>query len=162
MGRRGPPPEPTQLKILKGNPGRRRLNQNEPQPEQSKPRCPIWLNIVAKRKWRSVVKQLDAMGVVTQVDGDALANYCQTWARWREMEEFIDKHGAVIPVTDEGGQLTKLQEVPQMARSCTLLLLLNRYQREFGLTPSARASLHVEPKKKDVTGKAKYFEKRSG
>ena len=43
MGARGPAPEPTALKILAGNPGKRKLPENEPQP-QGTPICPAWLS----------------------------------------------------------------------------------------------------------------------
>jgi hypothetical protein len=32
MGRRGPPPQPTKLRLLSGNPGKRPLPRAEPQP----------------------------------------------------------------------------------------------------------------------------------
>ena len=32
MGRRGPAPKPTAIKILEGNPGKQKLNHNEPKP----------------------------------------------------------------------------------------------------------------------------------
>ena len=48
MGRRGPTPEPTVLRMLRGNPGRRPLNDSEPQPEPLSEQdrraiCPAWL-----------------------------------------------------------------------------------------------------------------------
>ena len=40
MGRRGPPPEPTPLKLWKGNPGKRPVNTREPVPRRDSPQCP--------------------------------------------------------------------------------------------------------------------------
>lgn len=145
MGYRGPAPLPTALKRAMGNPGRRPLNHEEPKPRPDTPKCPAWLNKTAKAAWRQLVPELREMGVLTHIDGHALANYCQTWARWRRAEEFIEKHGDVVPIKDAKGRVTYLQQVPQVAIARTLLQALNRYQQEFGLTPAARTRIHVDP-----------------
>ena len=90
MGRRGPPPKPTVIKLLQGNPGKRKLNRNEPKPDSTKPECPDWLKPKAKIAWRRLVRQLSKMGVLAASDRDALAAYCQTYARWQETEEYLD------------------------------------------------------------------------
>ena len=48
----GRKPQPTALKVLKGNPGRRPLNEDEPKPEVLLPRPPAHLSPVARREWR--------------------------------------------------------------------------------------------------------------
>ena len=142
MGKRGPPPTPTALKILRGNPGRKKLNEHEPQPD-GRPVCPSWLLPEAKLKWKSLVPQLQALGLATKIDGDALAQYCQVWARWRAAEVFIAKHGDTYESTDrQGGARTKLS--PYVLITQNLLAIMHRLQREFGMTASARSQIHVE------------------
>ena len=58
----GPPPTPTNLKLLRGNPGKRKLNANEPDPEPAIPPCPSHLDKVAKKEWRRISKELLALG----------------------------------------------------------------------------------------------------
>ncbi len=158
MGRRGPRPEPTALKVLKGNPGKRPLNDREPEPRADAPRCPSWLNKDAKAKWHQLVPELKKMRVLTVVDGDALTNYCQTWSRWRAAEEFIQRHGDVIPIKDDKGNVKYLQQVPQVSIARNLVQVLNRYQQEFGLTPSARTRIKIMPKQtKATSGVAKFL-----
>lgn len=41
---------------------------------------------------------LQSMGVLTRIDGAALARYCQYWARWKKAELFIQKHGDSYPL----------------------------------------------------------------
>lgn len=144
MGRRGPPPTPTRLKVLYGNPGKRPLNRFEPKPQGATPRCPSWLDEEAKRKWRQLIPQLAAMGVLTSIDADALTNYCQIWSRWVRAEKFIQEHGDVYSIKDEAGKPRYLQQVPQVSIARNLLHVLNRLQQEFGLTPSARSSIRIE------------------
>jgi P27 family predicted phage terminase small subunit len=143
MGLRGPAPKPTALKILQGNPGKRRLNQNEPKPALGMPRCPAWLDDEAKACWKRIVPQLQAMGVLTLIDADALTNYCDTWSRWKKAVLFIQKNGDVYVQKDESGAIKYIQQLPQVAIARNLLAVLNRYQQEFGLTPAARTRLTI-------------------
>ncbi len=145
MGRRGPPPIPTKMKVLAGNPGKRRLNKKEPKPPKNTPRCPAWLSSDAKAAWRRLVPQLERMGVLTVVDRDALVAYVQTYARWKRAEEWLDKHGEVYPLRDEQGRVRCMQQFPQVAIARNLAQLLKSYQQEFGLTPSARTRIEVNP-----------------
>ncbi len=84
MATRGRKPKPTAIKILEGNPGKRQLNEHEPQPMKKAPSCPKWLEPEAKREWRRLAKTLEAMGVLTEADMAAFAGYCQAYARWKE------------------------------------------------------------------------------
>lgn len=141
MGKRGPRPQPTGLRLLRGNPGKRPLNSREPTPEPGAPACPSWISEEAKRVWRRTVKQLDAMGVITKVDRDALTSYCVTFARWREMEEFIKESGVMYALRDEKGAVRCMQQYPQVSIARQLLLLVRAYQQEFGMTPSSRSGI---------------------
>ena len=143
MGRRGPPPKPSALNELHGNPGHRRRNPREPKPRWDTPRCPAWLSPEAKTVWRRVVPELRHMRVLSFVDGDAVAAYCQTFARWKAAEEFLVKHGDVYPIRDEKNRVKCMAQFPQVAISRNLLLVLKGYQQEFGLTPSARTRIEV-------------------
>ena len=143
MGRRGPPPKPTRLKMLQGNPGKRPINKREPKPRSDTPRCPNWITPGAKTVWRRMVPELKRMGLLTFVDGDALVAYCQTFARWKAAEEFLAKHGEVYPLRDDQGKVKYMQAFPQVSIARSLLQLLKTYQQEFGLTPSARSRIQV-------------------
>jgi len=136
MATRGRKPKPTVLKLLEGNPGRRPLNQKEPQPEKKAPRCPAWLAPEAKKEWRRMSKQMEKLGVLTQVDAAAFAGYCQAYARWKEAEEFISKHGTIFK-TPSG----YIQQVPQVSIAQTYLKIMRDFCAEFGLTPSSRSRI---------------------
>ena len=88
---------------------------------------------------------LRVMRILTRVDRDALAAYCQCYARWKEAELFLDKHGAVFPIRDEKGGVRCMLPFPQVAISRSSLQMLQRYQQEFGMTPSARTRVHEIP-----------------
>ncbi len=138
MATRGRKPKPTALKVLEGNPGKRPLNKNEPQPEKKAPRCPSWLEPEAKKEWKRMAKTLEAMGVLTQVDRTAFEGYCQAYARWKEAEEFLSKHGTIFK-TPSG----YIQQVPQVSIAQTDLKVMKDFCSEFGLTPAARTRIQV-------------------
>lgn len=138
MAQRGRKPKPTALKALEGNPGRRPLNENEPKPEKKAPKCPAWLEPEAKKEWKRMTKTLEAIGVLTQVDATAFAGYCQAYARWKEAEEFLSKHGTIFK-TPSG----YIQQVPQVSIAQTYLKIMKDFCSEFGLTPAARSRISV-------------------
>ncbi|KOA21155.1 phage terminase, small subunit [Clostridium homopropionicum DSM 5847] len=138
MAQRGRKPKPTAIKVLEGNPGKRPLNQNEPKPEKKAPKCPTWLETEAKKEWRRMSKTLEAIGVLTQVDASAFAGYCQAYARWKEAEEFLSKHGTIFK-TPSG----YIQQVPQVSIAQTYLKIMKDFCSEFGLTPAARSRIAV-------------------
>jgi P27 family predicted phage terminase small subunit len=145
MAQRGRKPKPTALKELEGNPGKRELNKNEPKPEKRAPRCPDWLNEEAKKEWRRTAKQLERLGILTEIDMAAFAGYCQAFARWKEAEEFISKHGTIVK-TPSG----YWQQVPQVSIAQTYLKIMHKFCEQFGLTPSARSRINADNAQHDI------------
>ena len=132
----GRKPKPTNIKILEGNPGKRKLNEHEPQPQRKAPPCPKWLEPEAKKEWRRLAKTLEAMGVLTEADMAAFAGYCQAYARWKEAEERITDRGLVIR-TPSGYP----QQVPYISIAQQYLKLMQQFAEQFGLTPAARSRI---------------------
>ena len=139
MAQRGRKPKPTAVKVLEGNPGKRSLNTNEPKPVKKAPRCPAWLEDEAKKEWKRMAKQMEQLGILTEIDMAAFAGYCQAYARWKEAEEFITQHGTIVK-TPSG----YWQQVPQVSIAQTYLKIMNRFCEQFGLTPSSRSRIVAE------------------
>jgi len=144
MGRRGPKTLPAAFKIARGNPGRRPLGIT-PKPTNAMPLCPRWLDDEAKNCWRRIAPKLKNMGVLSEVDGDALANYCDAWSRWKKATLFLQKNGDVYTLKDGAGNPKCVAQWPQVAIARNMVLIMNRYQQEFGLTPSARSRINLSP-----------------
>jgi P27 family predicted phage terminase small subunit len=100
---------------------------------------------MAKREWKRIVPELEALGLLTCVDGAALEGYCQSYARWVEAEQFMIKHGTIFK-TPNG----YIQQVPQVAIAQKYLNVVKAFCAEFGLTPSSRSRLTIENKKDDI------------
>lgn len=136
MATRGRKPTPTAIKELEGNPGKRPLNENEPQPKKKAPPCPNWLAPEAKKEWRRLSRQMESLGILTDVDQKAFASYCQAYARWREAEEFLEQHGTIMR-TPSG----YVQQMPQVSIAQTYNKIMLKLAAEFGLTPSSRSRI---------------------
>ena len=134
----GRKPKPTALKKLEGNPGKRKLNNKEPKPDHGIPPCPIWLLPEAKSEWKRLCENLGQLGILTKVDRAAFAAYCQSYARWKEAQEHIDKEGAVFE-TEKGYQ----QQTPWVGIANTNQKMMLQAAAEFGLTPSSRSRIVV-------------------
>ena len=133
MGRK---PKPTALKLLEGNPGKRELNQFEPKPTDGMPICPEWLMEDAKEEWYRLAEVMNKMGILSDVDQSAFAVYCQTWARWKEAQEHIDREGSTFE-TDSG----QIKRNPWVAIANEWQAKLLSVCGEFGLTPSSRSRI---------------------
>jgi P27 family predicted phage terminase small subunit len=99
----GRPPKPTALKELQGNPGKRRLNRDEPHFGVEGLTCPRWLNAEARREWRRAARLLREQRVVTAADRGALAAYCLSYARWQQAEAALEPREICETIRDEAG-----------------------------------------------------------
>ena len=140
----GRPPQPTRLKLLRGNPGKRALNQHEPKPERGLPPCPKHLQGEARREWRRMGKQLDELGVLSKIDRSAFAAYCVQWARWVEAEEEVRKTSSIVRAPSGYPMVNPWLTIAGAAHDRMIKILA-----EFGMTPSSRTRIAVPPAKAD-------------
>ena len=140
MGKRGPKPEPTRLKLLKGNPGRQPLNEMEPQPDPTMPECPPQLTDDAKACWENVVPELHRMGLATKLDRTLLAVFCQAEAHWLESLETIKKYGRLVE--GRAGGIVQNPAVHQFNKCGEILAKIGA---EFGFSASSRTGLVSHP-----------------
>ena len=140
---------PTHLKMLRGDPGKRRLPENKPTPEPGAA-MPAWLSPGAAAHWPTVAEQLEDAGVLTQLDQTALAMYCEALARWRHATDHVVNQGPVI-VSPSGlaTQSPYLQIADKAFEQMTKLLV------KFGMTPSSRSRVSkVKPDKPQINPRA--------
>jgi P27 family predicted phage terminase small subunit len=144
---RGRKPIPTHLKVLRGNPGHQVLHPElEPDHEKAPgiPEPPAFLMALAKDEWRRISTGLYHMGLLTLVDENPLAAYCQAYGRWRTAEASLAKmaerdlltSGLMIKTTNGNAIQNPLVHTANKAASDMV-----RYATEFGFTPAARARI---------------------
>jgi P27 family predicted phage terminase small subunit len=135
------PPVPLHLKIARGNPGKRPLNRNEPQPRRAAacPEPPSWLGEYAAAHWRRIAPNLWQAGLLTVLDETVLAVLCTAYGRWHEAEELLAAEEVTVPGSNKNKVVNPLLKIAvEAARDVCA------YGREFGLTPSARVRLRAE------------------
>ena len=162
---KGRKPKPTNLKVLEGNPGQRPLNENEPKPKPVAPKPPTWLRKEAKKEWKRAAKELEQLGLLTQIDMATFAGYCQTYAKWREAEEFIQENGSTyeIPKYGEDGELISVyyQQYPQVSQARQYLEQITKLCAEFGMTPSSRSRINLPGQQDEVDEMESLLNKKS-
>lgn len=141
MGARGPAPKPTALRVIEGNPSRRPLNKLEPRPRPARPPCPRWLLVDARKEWHRLVPELERLGLLTIVDGAALAAYCQEWGRYVDAQHQLARYGALMKPTASG----YIQENPYATVARKALQAVKAFAAEFGLTPASRTRIAAPP-----------------
>ncbi len=95
MGRRGPPPKPTALRVLHGD-RKDRINTSEPSPAAAEVRPPDWLGGEALGVWRRLAPDLERKGVLSAWDVEAFAVYCDAAVRHVKSVERLDVEGEVV------------------------------------------------------------------
>jgi P27 family predicted phage terminase small subunit len=157
MGLRGPPKKPTELKLLQGNPGKHPLPLNEPKPKKVLGVKPLkWLTKDAREIWNKETKKLEPLGLLTEIDLNAFGRYCDFLAKWLKVKARLDAVNAYYyPIYQEQTPAEIVANAPKVVKRLAVLpevqmynhfaLMLNRLEREFGLTPAARAGLEIKP-----------------
>ena len=141
----GRPRKPTEQKALEGTLRAERLAVETPRPPAVLPRAPAWLSKTAKKHYQTLGPRLVAYGFAGQTDADALAVYCQLWARWQEAEEFLRDNGSTYVLRDETGKPRYVAQFPQVAIANRLAKEVRAYQQVLGLTPADRSRVTSLP-----------------
>lgn len=139
---RGRKPHPTDVKLLRNNPGRRPLNLNEPKHTTIDPAVPEELTSeVARTEWTRVVETL-GQGHVTTVDRATLMGYCQKYGQWLALEAEAAKHPFIIK-SPSGYPIPN----PALGMANVAFKLVLKAAAELGITPSSRTRIVVAPLK---------------
>ena len=155
MGKRGPRPAPTAIKIARGT--ARGKPKPEPQPPTDGIVMPPHLGPVAAGRWAELLPMLQAVKVMTRADVEALARYCDTYEWWLATRAKLRAEGDTYPILNDGGQVKYIAQRPEVSIAHKLAQQLRQLEQDFGLNPSARSSLNVEAAKQEDIDDAQMF-----
>lgn len=138
MGKRGPAPKPTKLRLLEGA-RERDVNQSEPIPRSGKIVPPEGLSDDVRAIFEYVVSELEHMKIASPADVDSIVCFA----------EAVDKHRKASALLARSSVLVKglhgtLVRNPALAVQRDAATTIRQFAQEFGLTPSARARINNE------------------
>lgn len=136
---RGRKPKPTETKKLEGNPGKRALNNKEPQPDVAIPECPPHLEGEARKEFERITGELMKLKIISNIDRAAIVAYCQAWSDYVQATREIKKEGEVLYSDKGNAYINPWKNIQTSALDRVL-----RYSAEFGMTPSSRSRIKVE------------------
>jgi P27 family predicted phage terminase small subunit len=140
----GPKTRPAHLKLLAGNPGKRRIpDEIQPFRLPEPPEPPSFLDAYGVEEWQRLAPELHRLRLLSVVDQAALAGYCASFSRWRNAEEVLKLYAARDPAVRglmvKGARQGIENPMVYIARTSAKEML--RFATEFGFTPAARARI---------------------
>lgn len=148
-GNSGRPPMPAVLHLLNGNPSKRNpkdlmLEAQQPVVPVEAPPRPDWLDEEALQEWDVIVPDLLMLGLISRLDGQAIAQYCEAVTEYRRFTKMIQELNNGLTKTSGDIQTYKT--------GATDLSIWRKLRndaqrradeagRQFGFTPLARRSL---------------------
>lgn len=157
MGRNA---KPIALQLLEGNKGKyskkqleeRMERENALKPNTDNVNAPNWLSPFAKEEFEKMANELMTIDMLTNVDVNALAMYCDAYARYVECTQMIQEEGLMVEYTNKAAETNKVPH-PLLTKQKALFEQMKALSTEFGLTPAARAKIAIkkEPEKEKTT-----------
>lgn len=151
MGRRGPKPEPAEIKIAKGNPGRRKIGSDPFLGDGASGKVvpPAWLKKDALTVWNRLAPRLVALKLLTPTDADTFGRYCRNFARWLAMQNRLDTKGEIYEIETASGIVRRSD--PAFMISDRLERQLVSTEAVFGLNPAERQRIFAARANKTVS-----------
>jgi len=138
MGQRGPKPTPTNLRLLRGD-RQSRINSREPAAPPTPPEPPEDIADDVRAIWDYTVGELQAMGLASSADRDALLCYCEAVATHRKASAILARSPVLVKGTH--GALIRNPALAVQRDSANVIRTLAQL---FGLTPSGRSTIQTD------------------
>lgn len=138
-------PQPTAIRLLRGNPGKRRPNPDEPRPAPvsqafDTPPPELAGDDRACTEWQRVAPLLRHCRLITEAERGSLIALCQQWSRYLEATDKVRALGMIIK-KPKGVPFPN----PYLTIADKALAHCQRLWMELGLTPSGRTKLTALP-----------------
>lgn len=139
---RGRLPQPTALKILRGNPGHRKIDASEePQPEFGLGAPPVHLDPEAKRFWIEQGPALEKMRTLGKVDSGLFAMLCQAHSQNVHLTQEISRLQRRKRLTPrEERRLSRWE-----AQRVKIWATYHKLGAELGIGAASRTRIRVKP-----------------
>mgnify|MGYP001190139171 CR=1 FL=1 len=143
MGK-GRPNKPTELKKLEGTYRKDRAPKNEMQPGKLDivPEAPDYFDDIASSTWHQKATELCNMGILSTIDLDMLAKYCEAISIATNAAIKLKTEPLILKTKNKSGAVYH-QKNPLITIWKDAVAEANRIAGQFGFTPSARAKISI-------------------
>lgn len=138
---RGRKPDPTKVKVMKGNPGKRPLNKDEPQPEGTLKEPPEWFDKEHKEVWNRALSCCPK-GLMRKLDWSVLEVWVCAYIQHKEAAELLRSEPYLVETVNGG-----VRANPLVAIQRTAAQTLIKTAEQMGFTPSSRSRIVLEKTK---------------
>lgn len=139
MGKRGPAPAPTELKLFRGERNQDRINRHEPKPRPTQLELPEGAADEVRAVFEDTTAELDAMGLAYRCDSAALHCYAEAVVIHRHASAVLAKSPVLVK-----GLHGNMVRNPALQIQRDSAATVRAFAQEFGLTPSARSSIRAK------------------
>jgi P27 family predicted phage terminase small subunit len=105
-------------------------------------RCPSWLKGHARQFWKRIAPQLQAAGILTELDLEGLAALALAYATMRQAGDDLLRQGFCV---DDARQ--SIKKNPSFSVYSTSVDAFRRLGEQFGLFPKARQTMDIQQPK---------------
>ena len=134
----GRPRKPTALKLIHGSRDRHN-NKLEPMPT-GVAEAPDWISEAASIHWNNLAPSLIAIGLLTEIDGQAFAVYCQSYAELIDAESELLRTGKTQTTKDGFARRSPWLSIRDEAHK-----RMQQIGGQFGFTPASRTKIETKP-----------------
>ncbi len=139
----GPPKTPTHLRLVRGNPSKRPINNNEPKPPKGVPPVPKHFDKQGKYWFKRMAEELDAIGVISQLDGRALELLVEAYTEYRHHCDTLEVEGYTYRTETQTGDVM-IKAHPAAIMKADAWKRLRAMLSEFGMTPASRSKVSTK------------------
>lgn len=135
---RGRKPAATHLKILRGNPGKRALNQSEPKPAGDLLDAPEWMSEGQKAGWNYAIEN-SPRGLLKKLDRSVLVAWVVSEDLHRQATGMVEKYGLLTKTPSTGAPMQS-PYLPIVSKQAQIML---RAAEQLGFSPSSRSRVQM-------------------
>jgi P27 family predicted phage terminase small subunit len=129
------------LRLLRGNPGKRPLPQNEPELPALTGAPPAFLSPEARQEWDRIMAKVGKTGMLTEVDRMGLVVCCVAWGYFAAAATSVTQVGMLVK---DPSSYPVQNPMLRIAKGWAQILA--RVLPEYGMTPSSRSRIAVTKK----------------
>jgi len=135
---RGRKPVPTHLKVIRGNPGKRPLNHDEPVPVGDLSDAPDWMSETQRSGWNYAIEHAPA-GLLRKLDRSVLVAWTVAEDLHRRATEQVDKFG-ILTKAPHTGLPIQSPYLPIVNKQAALMM---KAAEQLGFTPASRSRIQL-------------------